>query len=257
MVSLRWASRIALTLATVIGATHPVDAQWQTSAVALRTNGSIMRAGDCLHLDLVTFDQLPGPFTTRVTYRFDEAVTVTDQDGKETQATRPVTRQLPVGPTLDLVAPFQRVQLDDSLCFGEGTLPGAYEVEVSMRYTVGSAAFGTLRTCVVFDDAATPASAKASSCRLLLRGVKRAESSGTIVFEGDFPPSGLYKAALIRNNTIEAVIEGGVYRSGAHELVISSPELQDAAGGDMDLLVVDEASGWSTTLARLVIPHTN
>ena len=52
-------------------------------------------------------------------------------------------------------------------------------------------------------------------------------------------------------------IEGGVYRSGPHELIISSPELQGAAGGDTDLLVVDETSGWSSTLARLSVPRWN
>ena len=256
MVTLRWASALAVAGLVAWGSAGVAGAQWQTSIMALRTNGSVMRPGDCLRLDLLTFDQLPGSITPHITYRFTEPVTVKAEDGKETRTTRPVTRSVPVGPVLDQLQPGQRVPLDDTLCFGESTAPGEYQVEVVLRHGAGSATFATLRTCVVYEGT-DPAAAGVTGCRLHLRGVKRLESAGTISFDGEFPASGLYKAALIRNHRVEALIDGGVYRSGPNELIINAPELAEAAGGDMDLLLLDGATGWSTTLARLVIPKLN
>jgi hypothetical protein len=240
-----------------------VQAQWHSSVLALRTNGSIARAGDCVHLDLLSLEFVPGPLTPLVTYRYTESLTVRDRKGKETTTSRPVTRELPAGPLVEALAPIQRMPLDDSLCFGEGTLPGAYLVEAALRPSASASPVTTLRTCVVFENldakpaAGTDHSQPAADCSLLIRGVKRAEPGGTIYFDGNFPASGFYKAALVRNNRIEALFENGVFRTDQHELVISSSQMQHAIGGDVDLVILDGATGASTTLARFVVPRGN
>lgn len=241
----------------------PADAQWHASVLALRTSGSVVRAGDCVRLDLLSLEFVPGPITPRVTYRYTESVTVTDSEGRTTTTTRPATRDLPPGPAIDGLAPLQRAPLDDSLCFGEGTLPGVYLIEVALRQGSSASPLATLRTCVVFEPASANAAAPAGTrqatadCALLIRGVKRAESGGTIVFDGNFAQSGYYKAALVRNNRVEAVIDDGLFQSDAHEFVINAPQLQQAAGGDMDLVILDASTGTSTTLARFVVPRGN
>lgn len=263
MTGRRLSAGLAVAMFIAVAAGQSAQAQWHASVLALRTNGSVLRPGDCVRLDLLSLDAVPGPITTRVTYRYTEAVTVKDSDGKESTTTRGATRERPAGPLLDALAPLQWMPLDNALCFGEGTLPGAYLVEVVLRPSASGAPFATLRTCVVFDNAeatspaGTAQSTGMANCSLLIRGVKRAESGGTIYFEGNFPPSGLYKAALVRNNRIDALLEAGVYQTGPHELVIVAPALQQAAGGDIDLVILDGETGASTTLTRFVVPRGN
>jgi hypothetical protein len=252
---------LALVIAGAVGGS--VQAQWHTSLLALRTNGSFMRPGDCVRLDLLSLDAMPGPLTTRVTYRYTEALTVKDEKGNATTTTRPATRAQPVGPTMDGLAPLQRMLLDDTFCFGEGSLRGAYQVEVALTASATAAPYATLRTCVIFDNPNTGSApettppSSAAGCALLVRGVTRAEAGGTIYFEGNFPGSGLYKAALIRSNRIETVLESGVYQTGPREVLINWPALHNAAGGDVDLVILDGETGASTTLARLAVPRGN
>ena len=248
---------------SVLPVSVSAQAPWHSSVLALHTNGAILRQGDCIRLELLSLDFVPGPVTTRVTYRYTETVTVKDSEGKESTTIRAAMRDLPVGPLVDALASLQRMPLDDSLCFGEGTLPGAYLVEVALKPSASGTTYATLRTCVVFDNpdvspvSGTRPTGSAPDCSLLIRSVKRAESGGTLVFDGTFPASGSYKAVLVRNNRIEAVLEDGVYQTGPHELLISSPQLQNAGGGDMDLVILDGATGASTTLARFVVPRGN
>ena len=54
----------------------PAWAQWQNSNLALRTTGSVLRSGDALRVELVAFETVNGPFSTQVTYRFRQPVTV-------------------------------------------------------------------------------------------------------------------------------------------------------------------------------------
>ena len=184
---------LAAAIVIALIAAQPARAQWHSSVLALRTSGSVVRPGDCVHLDLLSLEFVPGPLTTRVTYRYTERVRVKDDDGKETTTTKAATRELPPGPLLDALAPMQRVPLDDSLCFGEGTLPGAYLVEVALSPSASGSPVTVLRTCVVFENvdakpaAGTDQSKPAADCPLLIRGVKRAEAGGTIYFEGNFP----------------------------------------------------------------------
>lgn len=263
MTGRRLSAGLAAAILVSTAAGQFAQAQWHASVLALRTSGSILRPGDCVRLELLSLDFVPGPITPLVTYRYTGSVTVKDSDGRESVTTRPAARELPAGPLIDALAPMQRMPLDDSLCFGEGTLPGVYLVEAALRPSASGAPMATLRTCVLFEnvDARPPTgsnpstSAPASGCSLLVRGVKRAEPGGTVYFEGDFPASGLYKAALVRNNRIEALLEEGVYQVGPHELVISSPQLQHAEGGDIDLVILDGATGASTTLARFIVPR--
>jgi hypothetical protein len=74
------------------------------------------------------------------------------------------------------------------------------------------------------------------------------------VFDGDFPGYGLYRAAVFRDHTIDRVIDSGVHQIGPHELVITAPGLWGTVATAVDLVLFDEASGNSTSLARLVVP---
>jgi hypothetical protein len=261
MTGLRLPASLPAAVVIALVAAQPAQAQWHSSVLALRTSGSVVRPGDCVRLDLLSLDFVPGPLTPRVTYRYTERVRVKDSDGKETTTSKAATRELPAGPLVDALAPMQRMPLDDSLCFGEGTLPGVYQVEVAVSPSPSGSPVTTLRTCILFENvdakpaAGTDLSKPAAECPLLIRGVKRAEAGGTIYFEGNFPASGFYKAALVRNNRIEALFESGVFRTDQHELVINSSQMQHAAGGDLDLVILDGATGASTTLARFVVPH--
>lgn len=263
MTGRRLSGGLAAAIFIALAAGQSAQAQWHASVLSLRTNGSLMRPGDCVRLDLLSLDAMPGSLTTRVTYRYTERVTVKDSDGKETTTTRPATRALPAGPAVEGFPPLQRMPLDDTFCFGEGTLRGAYQIEVALTASATAAPYATLRTCVVFDNPnarpapeAAPPSSEAG-CALLVRGVKRAEAGGNIFFDGHFPSSGLYKAALVRGDRIEAVLESGVYQTGPREVLINWPALHNAAGGDVDLVILDGETGASTTLARFVVPRGN
>jgi hypothetical protein len=240
-----------------------VTAQWHASVLGLRTGGSIARPGDCVPLELLSLQDVAGPIAARVAYRFTESVDTLDENGMVTRTTRPVTRELPPGPTLDGLAPLQRLPLDDSLCFGEGSPSGVYVIETVLRPSSSSAPYATLRTCVVFrapspESPADPAQPMATAgCPLVIRGVRRMEADGLLSLDGDFPESGMYKAALVRDDRIDAVLEGGVYRSGPHELIVVLPDTPQADAGDIDLVVLDATTGWSATLARVAVPRRN
>jgi hypothetical protein len=233
--------------ATAAGAQSPV--------IALRTNGSIMRPGECLRLEALALDELSGPLAAEVTYRYDKAVVEKDKDGAETARHEAVEIRRPAGPTLDVLARLQLYLLDDTFCFGQGAPPGRYDVEVALRSGRNGAPAARLRTCVVFDDADAPSAPPgAPGCGFLVSGVKRTETDATMVLDANLPESGFYRGAILRGANVEAVLEAGIYPTGEHELTVLLPALERRPAGTFDLVVVEQFGASSSTLSRLPIP---
>ena len=230
------------------------DAIAQTPVVALRANASVVRPGDCLRLEALALDDVAGPVSAQVTYRYTAPLVVKDEEGKEKTTTRAAEIRRQPGPVLDALSRQQLHLLDDTFCFGQGATPGPYNVEVALRSGAGGSAFATLKTCVLFQDPdAPPASGAAGvpGCGFLIRGLKRAETPEFLVFDADLPESGFYRGAILRGGTVEAVLDAGITQTGAHELSVIVPALNRSGSGSVDLVVVDQFRQASSTVPRL------
>jgi hypothetical protein len=253
----RWipAALAALAVATSLDAMP--RAQGQAPAIALRTNGSVMRPGDCLRIEAIALEYVPGPFAARVTYRFEEFLLVRDKEGAEAPASRSAQVQRPVGPSIDALTPFQPLLLDDTFCFGQGTAPGHYRVEVALLAGSSGPPFGTLTTCALFDDGGSRPAEAGPGCGFLVRGVRRVDSADIVVFDAELPASGLYRAAILRGGAVDAVLDAGVYQTGPRELTVMSPEFGRADGSTVDMVVFEQFRGASSTAVRLSLPRKN
>jgi hypothetical protein len=100
----------------------------QGPVVALRTNASVARPGDCLRLEALALDYVAGPLSAQVTYRYAAPLAVKDEDGRETVSTRTAEVRRPAGPVIDALNRLQLLLLDDTFCFGQGGSPGPYDV---------------------------------------------------------------------------------------------------------------------------------
>jgi hypothetical protein len=226
----------------------------QSPVVALRTNGSIVRPGDCLRLEALALDYVAGPLSAQVTYRYAVPMVVKDTDGKESAVTRTVELRRPAGPVIDALNRLQLQLLDDTFCFGQGGPPGRYDVEVALRSGAAGPPLATLRTCVAFEDADAPAMAPGPTCGFLVRGLRRVESDDLLVFDAELPSSGFYRGAVLRGGSVEAVIDAGITQTGPHELTVLVPAFGRNAGGAVDLVLIDQFGHASSTVARLPLP---
>jgi hypothetical protein len=230
------------------------QARAQGPAIALRTNVSIVRPGDCLRLEALALDYVAGPLAAEVTYRFTAPVLVQDKDGKESTRARAGEVRRPAGPVLDSLARLQLHLLDDTFCFGQGGAPGAYDVEVALRAGASGPPFTTLRTCVLYEDPDAPAAATGPGCAFLVRGLRRVDSADLLVFDADLPTGGFYRGALLRGGVVEAVLDAGIAQTSPHELTVLVPAFSRAPGGLVDLVVVDQFGQASSTVPRLPVP---
>jgi hypothetical protein len=233
------------------GLAGPVAAQ--SPVIALRTSASVVRPGDCLRLEALALDDVAGPVSAQVTYRFDAPVVLKDEDGKETTSTRAAEIRRQPGPVLDTLSRLQLHLLDDTFCFGQGGTPGPYRVEVALRSGASGSPFATLKTCVMFEDPDAPASAGRPGCAFLVRGLTRAEGDSYLVFDADLPSGGFYRGAILRGGTVEAVLDAGITQTGSHELTVVTPPLNRTPGGTVDLVVVDQFGQASSTVPRLPV----
>jgi hypothetical protein len=234
----------------VLAFSVPAGAQWENSNLAVRTSGSVLRSGDVVKVELLAFETVNGPFSTQVTYRFRQPVTVKDEDGHVTTTLeeRVVTR--PPGPTIDVLSESQSVVLDDTFHLGQGSTPGRYLVEVSILGPGRAYGLSTIRSCVMYQGDGPPADA----CGFAVTGVKRVNADGWLTLDGMFPDSGTYRAALMRDGRVIARLDTGVNLAAPHEMDLASPLLVALAGQTFDLVVHDYRSNQSATLARLVVP---
>ena len=235
------------------GPVAPVFAQ--SPVIALRTNGSIVRPGDCLRVEALALDYVAGPLSAQVTYRYAAPVVVQDKDGKESASTRRAEVSRPTGPVLDSLNRLQLHLLDDSFCFGQGGTPGPYDVEVALRSGASGSPFTTLTTCVLFEDPDAPAAAAGAGCGFLVRSLKRVDSDDLLIFDADLPSSGFYRGAILRGGTVEAVLDAGVSQTGPHELAVLVPAFNQTGGGAVDLVLVDQFGKASSTVPRFAVPR--
>jgi len=238
-----------------LAAGSAVPAQAQPPAVALLTNGSVMRPGDCLRLEALAIDYVPGPFATRVTYSFDEPTVVRNQEGAESTVSRSAQVRRPAGPSLDALRPLQPLLLDDTFCFGQGSAPGQYRVDVALLSGSSGPPFATLTTCVVFDGDGPGPAATGPVCGFLVRGVSRVYAPDTIVLDAELPASGYYRAAIVRGGAADAVLHAWVDQTGPRELTVSASDLGRADGPTVDLVVFEQFRGASSTVVRLSLPR--
>jgi len=229
-------------------------ARAQSPVIALRTSGSLVRPGDCLRLEALALDDLAGPLSAQVTYRFAVPVMVKDKDGKESASIRAAEISRAIGPVIDSLNRLQLHLLDDTFCFGQGGMPGPYNVEVALRSGASGSPFTTLTTCVLFEDPDAPAPAAGPGCGFLVRSLKRVDSDDLLVFDADLPSSGFYRGAILRGGTVEAVLDAGVSQTGPHELAVLVPALSRSGGGAVDLVLVDQFGKASSTVPRFVVP---
>lgn len=244
----------AASLAIVSSWASAQPAEAQSPVIALRTSASIVRPGDCLRLEALALDDVFGPVSAQVTYRFAAPIVVKDEEGKETTTSRAAEVRRQPGPVFDALNRLQLHLLDDTFCFGQGGTPGPYNVEVALRPGTSGAPFATIRTCVVFEDPDAPAAPGRPGCAFIVRGLARAESESFLIFDADLPSSGFYRGAILRGGTVEAVLDAGVSQTGPHELTIVLPPLNRAAGGTVDLVLVDQFGQASSTVPRLPLP---
>jgi hypothetical protein len=254
---MRTTPRILMIATLVVGSTGwglAAPALAQSPVIALRTNASVMRPGDCLRLEALALDYVTGPLSAQVTYRYSAPLVVKDGDGKESTSTRTAEVRRPAGPVIDAMNRLQLHLLDDTFCFGQGGTPGPYNVEVALRSGASGSPFATLTTCVLFEDPDSPATTTGPSCGFLVRGLKRAETDDFLVFDADLPTSAFYRGAILRGGTVEAVLDAGITQTGAHELAVLTPAFSRPGGGAVDLVLVDQFRKASSTVPRLQVP---
>jgi hypothetical protein len=253
---MRSTSRTLVVAAAVLGLPQlgaVGESSAQSPVIALRTNVSIARPGDCLRLEALALDDVSGPISAQATYRFAAPLMVKDEDGKATTTTRPAEIRRPAGPVIEALSRTQLHLLDDTFCFGHGGTPGPYTVEVALRSGSAGPAFATLTTCVVFENPDAPAAAGGPGCGFFVRGLKRAESEDLLVFDADLPSSAFYRGAILRGGTVEAVLDAGISQIGSHELTVLVPPFDRAGGGAVDLVLVDQFGMASSTVPRLPV----
>lgn len=236
----------------VWGSASPAFAQ--SPVVALRTSGSIVRPGDCLRLEALALDDVWGPLSAQVTYRFSAPVVVRDKDGAESVSTRAAEVRRPAGPVIDALNRQQLHLLDDTFCFGQGGAPGPYEVEVALRSGTSGSPFTTLKTCVLFEDPDAPAAGDGQGCGFLVRGLKRAESTDFLVFDADLASGAFYRGAILRGGAVEAILDSGITQTGPRELSVLIPPFSRSSAGVVDLVIVDQFGKRSSTVPRLQVP---
>jgi len=252
--------RFVPVLASLVGLSVPAAAGHalaQNPVVALRTSASLVRPGDCLRLEALALDDVAGPVSTQVTYRYTAPLVVKDEEGKEKTTTRAAEVKRQPGPVLDSLNRQQLQLLDDTFCFGQGATPGPYNVEVALRSGASGAPFAVLKACVLFQDPDAPPAASAAAapgCGFLIRGLKRADTPEFLVFDADLPESGYFRGAILRGGTVEAVLDAGITQTGAHELSVIVPAFNRSGAGSVDLVVVDQFRLASSTVPRLPLP---
>jgi hypothetical protein len=238
---------LILALAAVPGT---AGAQWQVMSLAPRTNGSVFRAGECVRLDVLALEAVPGPLAFRATYRYSEPVVIRASDGQEQTVRRDREIGRPAGPPLEGIEAFQSVPVDDRFCFGEASVPGRYEIEVALVAPGRSEPLATLHTCVQYGE---PDGASAG-CGLAVSGVLKADGPGSMVLDGTFFPLALYRVALLRERDVLALIDGGASVLGPHQLALASEAIDRLGGQSVDLLLYDQSTGTSATLGRVTLP---
>jgi len=242
--------RFALSLVTVLFAfalSQEAKAQWLDGKVAIRTNGNSFQSGDRLKVELLPLELISERFYTQVSYGFSETIEDKDEDGKvtEKQVKKMINRQ--ASPILESLKAFQMITLDDSFYFGDAGPTGRYTVEVRIFQAYTNRALLTLRSCVFFQS-----SSEAQECDTFLRAVKTVHHEMFFTFEGRFNPKAYYSVTFLNKDKVIRHIGAGASTDGNRILNLSSDKLDGLAGQTLDILILDQSSGVSSTLRTTI-----
>jgi len=233
-------------------------AQWPDDAAALRTPGPVIRPGGQLRVELVAFDQLYGPFTAQVTYRYQGRIYIEDEDGGQREGARLRTVKRPPTPLIDQLGAGQVLVVDDTFFLGDDSSAGRYDVEVAVE-GVGGYRLKTLRTCVEYQAVASVSGAlqtggaTTDGCGFLITGVQRSEGEGWLDLHGRFPENGNYRALILDRQTVLGRIDSGISAVTATLLYLQSPLLTTLKGRTVDVVVHDLQTNSSATLSGLTL----
>ncbi len=189
---------IALASLAAVALTSTAQAEWQSNKLAIRTSGSVLRSGDTLRVELLALDAIYGPFATRVRYRYPELVIERDDDGHERRVERERVLTRRHGPTIDGLHTGQTLLLDDSFHLGEGSVPGAYHVEVDLLGPGHEGRLETIRTCSLVQDDGPPQ----GGCGFVITGLERVHADDWLTFSGTFPEEGYFYAGLAQDGRV-------------------------------------------------------
>jgi hypothetical protein len=242
---------LVVIVASIAGCCAASAQQWPASALALRTNGGALKAGECVRLALVATDDVTVPFQPVVRYTFSQTVTIEDEDKNTRNETRRVAVDRPPSAVIEQIGSGASVVLDDTFCFGQGTVPGAYEISVSL--VSSGLVEARLATCIEFHADAADAQPPPAGCGLALRGVLRRDPGETVVLDAVGAAGGLNRLLVLRGERLLRVLQDGLAPTGPSELSIAGSAFAGLGPAPVDLVLHDQAGHRSATLARLVI----
>src|SRR5262249_18884743 len=224
------------------------EAQWLDGKVAIKTNGNNFQSGDQLKVEFVPLELINERFFTQVTYRYNETVKETADDGKvtEKQVEKKISRK--AGPILESLNAFQIIPLDDSFYFGDASATGRYTVEVRVTQAYTNRTLITLRSCVYFQP-----SSEERDCDTFLRALKTVHHEMFFTFDGKFNPRAYYTVTFLNKSEVVRHVSAGAFVDGPYTLNVSSDKLDGLTGQTLDILVLDQLNGASSTLSRVTI----
>ena len=242
--------RFALLFAMALCAlafSREAKAQWLDGKAAIKTNGNSFQSGDRLKVELLPLELINERFYTQVSYGFSETVTETDEDGKvtEKQVGKKISRQ--ASPVLEGLKAFQMITLDDSFYFGDASPTGQYTVEVRVFQASSNRVLLTLSACVFFQS-----SSEGRECDTFLRAVKTVHHEMFFTFEGRFNPKAYYSVTFLDKDKVVRHVGAGAFTDGNRILNLSSDKLDGLAGQTLDILILDQYSGVSSTLRTTI-----
>lgn len=237
----------------LLAAASAAAQSWPTSALALRTDGSSFREGQCVRLSLLALEDVGGPFVPKVSYGYEGSVTLKDPQGQPRTIPLKRTVERPARAALERLDAGTAAVLDDAFCFGMDSAAGAYEITVSL--TSGNVTIGTLAACVEFQPESVAGPAAASRCQFALRAVSKRSEANVLTLEGQWPfeGSGLFRLVFLRGDRVLSLLEGGLVAEGPGELTFVVPNLGVEGEAPVDLLLQDQWGGKATTLAGVVL----
>ena len=246
----------AIVGAFVLGvSSHGEAQQWPAASLVLRTNGAILRSGECVRLTLLATDDVVGPFAPSVSFAYTRNVRVEDEDGTPRFVSRRAINTRPTGPTLDRLTAGTSLVLDDAFCFGQGSLPGPYDITLDL--TSPSLPSVQLTTCVEFqpDDVTDPSPGK---CEFGLRGVVRRDVPGSVSLDATVGIGALYRLLVLRSDRLLRVVEGDLAVTRPNELSVEGDQLSGLDDAPVDLVLNDLVSNRYASASRVAVgraPH--
>jgi hypothetical protein len=239
-------------LVLVLATAATTSAQtWPGAGLAILTNGSSFREGECVRVALLALEDVPGPLVPEVSYEFQQSITLRSREGSEQTVRRPRLVSRPPGNPFDRLEAGSSVILDDTFCFGIGSAPGPYELKVQLS----GGARAALATCVEFHPGEGDLAPATDRCDFALRALSRRDDPSLLTIEGLFPSHGLLRLAFLRGDRVLYLLEAGLVPTGPGELSFVLPPLGADAAGALDLLLQDQQLDRSTTLAGVSLPR--